>query len=279
MYLKPFSMKALFGIVAGVGIMISLAACNKKKDNSDIISEETTTYAEEQLALEQVYMNADRVVERAFSMGSTGLGTCVRMWTETTSNPDIDKMTIDFGTANCLGWDGRYRSGRIIVEFTKNINMTTKGYYSKTSFEEYMLDGIKTGGTREIWNMGLNESGNMSLDIKSIDEVTLPGADEAVTGTSNRNREWFEGAGTPQTVDDKYRITGSGMFVGKNRVGYTVEIVRPLIDAIDCNWINHGTINIYPENQTQRVLDFGEGQCESDATINVNGVVRKVAIP
>ena len=278
MFLKSFSIKSLNVPVVALGLLVGFSACDKKKDNTSVISAEATGYAEEQLMLEQIYDNADRVVERAFTLGPTSIGNCVNIQYDTTLNPEVEKMTVSFGNSNCLCYDGRYRMGKLIVEYSKNVKRGTKGYYSKINFEGYKLDGTLVGGHRQIWNRGANESGNMFFEIVSVDSITLEGGDP-VTGASKRIREWVKGAGTVATNDDEFRITGNGQFIGADKNSYYVEIAKPLIDALDCNWINEGVINIFPSNATQRVLDFGDGQCESEATINVNGVVRAAKIP
>lgn len=278
MFLKKISTTVAYSIVAGLGLMVVSTACNKKKNDEPAVKQETTSYANEQLMLEQIYDNADRVADRAFSMGSSALGNCVQMWTDTTANKDMLRLTINFGNSNCLGYDGRYRKGKIIIEYNKGHKRNAKDYYCKMIFDKYVLDGYVVAGYREIWCKGENVSGNILYEIESVDSITTPD-NQLVVGTSLRKRELYEGVGTISAADDKYRITGSGNFTGANKVAYSVEIVRPLVDALDCNWINQGVINIYPQGATQRVLDFGEGQCESDATINVNGVITKVRIP
>ena len=121
--------------------------------------------------------------------------------------------------------------------------------------------------------------GNTEFHIYSVDTLGLPESSGTVTGTSDRVREWYKGSGTIQVNDDIYRFTGSGTFISKDKDKYSVEIVKPLVDALDCNWINEGVINIFPENATQRVVDFGNGQCEDEVSVSVNGVVRVTKVP
>ena len=279
MFIKNFPGRVLPGVIAGLGLMVALSACNKKeRENDNVVKQEETSYANEQLMLEQIYHNADRVVERVFTLGVASLGTCVGVQYDTTANHEIERLTINFGKSACLGYDGRYRKGKIIIEYTKDIKRNTNGHYSKMMFDGYVLDDHTVAGHREIWCKGINESGNLHFDIASMDTITTSKG-EMVTGASFRERELYMGTGTLQTTDDKYRITGYGNFIGANKTTYRVEIARPLVDALDCNWINQGVINIFPTGSTQRVLDFGEGECESVATINVNGVITEVKIP
>lgn len=282
MFLKNLAVMAL--AVSGFAVLVS--SCKRDKDKNGIINEEQTGYAEEQLILEQIYINADRVIERAFSLGESSLkggenplGGCAGIKTDTTDNPDINLMTIDFGGTECLGFDGRKRTGKLLVYYANKVKSTEAGYYRKTVYHLYTVDGHRVGGYREMWYDGTRTTGNHYHTIASVDTIYLPESSGKVTGASQRTREWFQGANTPQTADDVYRFTGFGNFIRPNGDMYYVEIAKPLADALNCNWINEGVTNIFPENATQRVLDYGEGDCENDAIINVNGVKRIAKIP
>lgn len=282
MFLRKIAVMAV--AVSGCAILIS--SCKREKDDNTIINNETTEYAEEQLILEQIYSNADRVVDRALALGAGSLkggehplGGCTEVKMDTTDNPDISMMTIDFGGSDCLGYDGRKRTGRLLVYYANNVKSTELGYYRKTVFNMYTVDGHRVGGYREMWSNGLGKTGNFSYNIVSVDTIYLPGNSGKVTGSSLRTREWYEGISTPQTADDVYRLTGTGNFIRPNGDGYYLEIAKPLVDALSCNWINTGVTNIYPHNATKRVLDYGEGDCDNDAIINVNGIKRIAKIP
>jgi len=269
-----------------LSLSVLTTSCKREKDDTQVINEESTGYAEEQLILEQIYTNADRIVERAFSLGESSLkggehplGGCVTVKVDTSDSPDLDLMTIDFGGSDCLGYDGRKRTGKLLVYYANKVKSTETGYYRKTVFDNYTVDGHRVGGHREMWYKGTGTTGRHAHDIASVDTIYLPGNTGKVTGASQRTREWFAGDATPQTADDVYRFTGFGNFIRPGGETYYLEIAKPLVEALNCNWINEGVTNIYPDGATQRVLDYGEGDCENDATINVNGVKRIAKIP
>lgn len=282
MFLKNLAVMAL--AVSGFAVLMS--SCKRDKNNDTIIGQEKTGYAEEQLVLEQIYTNADRLVERAFTLGEGSLkggdnplGGCVTIKMDTTDNPDLHLMTIDFGGAGCLGFDGRVRTGQLHVYYAHKVKPTEAGYYRKTVFSSYTVDKYRVNGNRQMWYSGTKSTGNHHYAIASVDTIYLPDNSGKITGTGERTREWFRGASTPQTVDDAYRLTGFSNFIRPNGDKYYLEIAKPLVDALDCNWINEGVTNIFPENATQRVLDYGEGDCDNDATIDVNGAKRIAKIP
>lgn len=276
------SLLSKYALVAVLGLSVGITSCKRDNDDSDIIDDSQTNYAEEQLKIEQIYSNADRIIQRAFSLGASALkggenplGGCATVNEDSTADPMINRMTIDFGGGGkCVGFDGRSRKGRILVDFTNNRDMKENGYYHKITFDQYVVEGHRVGGFKEVWWKGINGAGNIIYDIASVDTVYLPDNSGRITGASERQREWYRGQGTTQTSDDVFRLTGFGYFIGLDKDAYHVQIHKPLIDAYDCSWINEGVINIFPEGATQRTLDFGESECDNDATIDVNGVVR-----
>lgn len=286
-YQNMFSRKiAVFALVVSGMITVATSSCRREKDDDNIVSNETTAYAEEQLILEQIYANADVTVDRALTLGESHLkggenplGGCATISIDTTDNPDVQVMVIDFGGSKCLGFDGRYRKGKIIAYYAHKVKANQHGYYRRTEFSGYEVDGHKIGGYREMWYAGKNGGGNHYFKMASVDTIYLPNSSGKVTGASQREREWISGASTPQTADDLYRLTGFGNFTGPDGDKYYLEIVKPLVDAWNCNWITAGVTNIFPEGATQRVLDYGEGDCDNDATINVNGAKRIAKIP
>lgn len=286
MFSKKLRVIAAYCTVAVLGLSVVSSSCRKDDDDDIVPVTENTEYAEQMLTLEQIYTNADRVIERAFLLGASALkggenplGACATIKIDTTNTNGIMRMTITFAGDDCLGYDGRYRKGSIIVDYTDKYKRHEKGYYHKVTFYQYQVEGYTIAGYKEISNTGLNPGGFISYDVASRDTIYLPLSSGTITGMRSGKREWYRGAATPQTADDVYRVTGAGNFISKNKDKYTIEIVDPLVDALNCNWINQGVINIYPENASQRILNFGEGDCEDAVIISVNGVEREVKLP
>jgi hypothetical protein len=49
-----------------------------------------------------------------------------------------------------------------------------------------------------------------------------------------------------------------------------MNIVSPLIKSLDCKWIKQGTIHFQPSGKPLRIIDFGMGNCDDDATVTIN---------
>lgn len=284
MLLKRISGPITFCLVVIMSIAV-MSSCDKNDDDDNVFVEpEETGYAADQLLLEHIYNNVDRVIERAMVSGKSGLkggenplAACAEVIIDSSGTSNL--MIIDFGTQPCLGFDGRYRTGRILIEYDKLLEFKEKGSYRYITFSSYEIDGYKVYGTKRIINLGADQNGDYYYQVKRVDSVYVSDDDGYIRGTSDRRMTWYKGFSTPQTSDDAYRLSGSGVFYRYDDSKYTTEIARPLVVALNCNWITEGIINIYPDGATQRVLDYGEGGCEDDATISVNGVVTDVRVP
>lgn len=282
-----FSKRSRFSVTSLAIVALlstSLVSCDPEEDDI-LIEPEKTGYANDQLLLEHIYNNVDEVVERAFLTGEASLkggenplASCASIRVEKPSDSS-HIMLIGFGTEPCLGYDGRYRQGTIKVVYTPDVKMTEDGYSHTITFGSYMFDGYRVEGTQILTSKGINSAGQAEYNIYREDKVYIEEDQGYIQGVSTRERVQYLGVGTPQTSDDVYRLTGNGSFNRTNGDKYTVEIAKPLVLANSCNWIREGVINIFPEGATQRVLDYGDGGCEDDATINVNGVITDVKVP
>lgn len=278
--------KSIVSVAMAALLSITFVSCEPEEEDL-VIETEKTGYANDQLLLEHIYNNVDQVVERAFLMGESSLkggentlASCASVVIDSTSTSgNIHVMIISFGNAPCLGYDGRYRQGNIIVKYTSDKKMNEEGYKHTIAYDGYVFDGYRVDGQQSHLCIGKNVSEEIVYNIDRQDNVFIDVDNAYIEGNSFRQKTLYIGAGTPQLSDDVYRITGKGTFVRTNDDQYTVEITRPLVLANSCNWIREGTINIYPVDATQRVLDYGDGSCENDATINVNGAITNVKVP
>ena len=55
-------------------------------------------------------------------------------------------------------------------------------------------------------------------------------------------------------------------------------ITQPLKITFVCPWIVSGTIEATPDDNFVRVLDYGNGTCDNNATITVDGNVYNIKL-
>ena len=269
--MKKFSLALTFLMAA----FFMLSSC--KKDN--VATDNDFSASRDDAFAEATYDNVTNIADEAYSLKTNGnykssdnifLGDCATVTLDTTVFPRV--LTIDFGDTNCLGNDGRYRRGKIIVTFTGRY--WYPGTIITTTFDEYYVNDNQVEGTKVVTNNGFNAEGNMNWDIAVNGLITLANGEGTITWNSQRNREWIEGITTPYNRwDNIYLITGDAHGQRANGLHWTRVITSPLRVELACRFIVSGTVEIKPEGKALRILDFGDGSCDNEATVTINGNV------
>ena len=192
-------------------------------------------------------------------------------------------LTIDFGTTNCLCSDFKYRRGKIIA--------TLSGRYGDSasviniSLNQYYVNDYHIEGTKTITNLGhvgtYNNGNNLMYSVVISNAKITPPNGNTISWNSTRTREWIEGESTkwPNWMDDVYRISGAANGTDQNGNSFTVNITTPLRIALNCQWIESGTVEIKPQNLGIRTVDFGNGNCDDQATVTINGTTYNFTMP
>lgn len=182
-------------------------------------------------------------------------------------------VTMDFG-AGCLGRDGKLRKGKIITVFTGK--MKIPGSKATTTFDGYMVDSVTVKGTHEVTNNSL--SNNNIFTTKVIEGKLIWNSGRWVTWSSVRTVVQVEGNGTPNwPMDDVFSITGAGRGENSRGKSWAHEVIEPLIKKFTCRWISKGVLRIR-FNNTNGILNFGNGECDNKATLTINGNVKIIIL-
>ena len=200
------------------------------------------------------------------------LSQCATITHDTTANPR--SLTIDFGSVNCLCRDGRYRRGKIMVSYTGRYFET--GSVRTMTFDNFYRNDNKLEGNRTITNNGLNSAGQFVWTINASNMKITKTDGSSHTWSSTRTRTMVAGQNTADWYDDAYTITGSASGINARGVNYTAQITTPLQRALSCKWIDSGIIEITPEDRPTRVVDFGNGNCDNEATVSVGNRTRTI---
>jgi hypothetical protein len=182
-------------------------------------------------------------------------------------------VTIDFGTG-CLGRDGKLRSGKIITVFTGRLSQP--GNSATTTFDNYMVNGVKIEGTHVITNT--STSNNRSFTVKVSGAKITKQNGKWIKWESFKTFLQTEGNGTPRFhLDDVIVITGYKS--GENSEGNTwsATILEQLVKKGNCRWIVSGIVSL-ARNGNTAVLDYGNGDCDNKATITANGQTREITL-
>jgi len=191
-------------------------------------------------------------------------------------------ITIDFGSG-CLGRDGHTRYGKIITTYTNRL--IVPGASATTSFENFQIDSLQIAGTQKITNTSTANERQFSVDVENA-KLSKPNGNYS-EWNSHKTITQVEGLGTPELpFDDIYKIQGSatGKVKKDDRLyAWTSEIVDPLIKKFTCPWIVKGQVkNSKVSNSSNStwvaVLDYGNGDCDNQATITINGIEHQITL-
>lgn len=189
--------------------------------------------------------------------------------TDTTPKDDIYDsgavtFQINFGTVGCLGEDGILRKGKINITTTKKWRLFN--HIVTVDLVDYSANSINYSG---------------QIKIIKVDSVTI--TTEVINGHSTDGTWNIDYAGTKtlkqiggyltknMSSDDVFTINGNSS--GKNRENrtFTSTITNSLVKKASCKYITSGTLELTPDGFKTRTVDFGNGNCDDDATFSVNG--------
>lgn len=79
--------------------------------------------------------------------------------------------------------------------------------------------------------------------------------------------------GNPVGSDPVVQVYGTANGVNRTGKSFTVDIPAgsPMIKHKACQFVDKGILNLTPEGFKTRIVDFGNGTCDDDATFTVNG--------
>ena len=189
-------------------------------------------------------------------------------------------ITINFGATNCLCNDGRNRRGSVILSFTgkyrDSLTLIT------VSPQNYFVNDNQVSGSKTITNKGHNAAHHLVYEINANMTITKANGGGTITWSSLRQREWLTGENTLAWSDDIYSITGTANGTTSNSNSFTSVITSPLIRnmAIGCRkHFTQGILEHTPSGKAMRSIDYGNGACDDQATVTINGNTYTITLP
>lgn len=179
-------------------------------------------------------------------------------------------ITIDFGES-CEGPRGRIRSGKMIISFSAR--HFEPGSVVTTTFEDFVVDGLKIEGTRTVTNLAASLEDNPSFNVKIENgKITWPDGTSA-TRTVDRTKTWLR---TNTPITDEYHLEGIAEGINRNGKSYKSTIVETVIIKIACFEESifipvAGKKDIEVDGELKVTVDYGDGTCDSILTIEKGG--------
>ncbi len=277
-------------LLLGTSILISASlliySCQKGVGKSTALDE--GGFGEDNAKAEQISNDVQNIADEAAATNAVGylkggsdntiLSGCASVTHDTVSVPHV--LTIDFGPVNCLCADGRYRHGKIVVTYQGHY--VDSGSVHTITFNDYYVNNNSVKGYKTVTNNGYNNNGNIYFHVLANDTLTF--ANGAIrTWGCDRTRTWISGDSTISRADDVYEISGSSYLNKPNGNSFTASITSPLTVARACHWIKAGIIQIVPAvtnvNQNIRIINYGNGICDDQATLTVGGQTISITLP
>lgn len=261
--------------------VFTFSACHRMK-NEDT---EDTGYGTDHATVEKTYSDVQDIADQAASAGNlstfrmasggpTVLSGCATVTHDTVSTPH--RLTIDFGSTNCLCADGNYRHGQIIVTYTGRYR--DANHQHDISFNNYFVNDNQVTGTKSVTRAADDAAGHPVYNISINGQIILANGAGTISASSTRTRTWVAGYNTPMWSDDEYDLTGSGSVTRANGRTFTYAISTPLHIALNCRWIESGVVTITPQGGNARTLDYGNGTCDAQANYTVNGKTYSISL-
>jgi len=288
------SIAALIVIVAAM-----LFSCQKdlsSGSNTTVTEEQATTYSEESSLAEAGFDDAEDVATTAadeegnaseyglngrlfhplFTELRAAIGDCAEITITPNDSTYPKTITINFGNG-CLGRDGKFRSGAIVVHLTAPLRRA--GSVVTITFRNYYVNRIHLEGTKTISNLSEPPMHKWSVQVVG-GKVTFP-TGRGYSYQSIKVKTQVDGMDTRIVRDDIYEITGRSQTEFNNGLTITLNTESALIKKVACPWISDGKLKIRI-NDRVLYLDYGfptGGQCDNKALLTwSNGNNQRVII-
>jgi hypothetical protein len=265
-------------------VLITLFTACKKDDNKE--DQTKVTSVDQGLVLaEQTFNDIGNYTSAAMSQGKGKLKSgettlfqgagCLIISFDLTAVPY--KLILDFGSTNCLGEDGLYRRGKIIVSYTEGIGDSLAAF--NTTLENFFVNDNQITGTRTLIYKGHNQAGHANWDVTVNGSIVLASGEGTITYQATHNSEMIEGESTPDYSDNIFSITGSASGTAITGQAFSSVITTPLISKMTCGHFVSGVVEITPAAQPMRLLNYGTGECDNKATVTVSGITFDITLP
>ena len=267
-----------------------LFSCQKDVSSSNtqsLTEEQASTYSEESALSEASFDDAEDVAMtaadeennasefgingRGYRPAFTELRAAIGDCADITITPDDSTypktIIIDFGNG-CLGRDGKFRSGAIVIHLTAPLRRP--GSVVTITFRNYYVNRVHLEGSKIISNLSDPPAHKWSVQVVG-GKVTFP-TGRGYSHQSMKMKTQVAGMDTRIVRDDVYEITGRSQTEFNNGLTITFNTETALVKKVACPWISDGKLKI-KINDRVLFLDFGfpaGGQCDNKALLTWN---------
>ncbi len=225
---------------------------------------------------------------------NTSILSCAAVVRDTT----LKTVTITFNGTQCI--DGKVRSGSLVYNYSASTNGAKKyrhiGFSASVTANNYVVDGNAVTITNKTISNTTPQNFTPSItpmtwSITSNISIALAGGAGTVSWSCNRVKTLlntattYSNAGTPiNWAMAKVGFTGSASGTRSNGETFTATIRTQLVkDFGGCNLGGRhpfisGELIYAPSGKSSRTIDYGDGTCNLNATVSIDGVVYQILL-
>ena len=195
------------------------------------------------------------------------IGNCAEITITPNDSTYPKTITIDFGNG-CLGLDGKFRSGAIIIHLTAPLRRP--GSVVTITFRNYYVNRVHLQGTKVISNLSEPPVHKWSIQVIG-GKVTFPSG-RGFSYQRIKIKTQVGGIATRIVLDDVYELTGRSQTEFNNGLTITLNTESALVKKVACSWISDGTLKI-KINARVLFLHYGfpaNGLCDNKAMLTWN---------
>ena len=212
---------------------------------------------------------------RVGGVDSTYLPRCAQVSYDSTQR----RLTIDFGSTNCLCRDGVYRRGRIYVTFSGPV-WPAPGASALITTDSFYVNDNRHDVEKVLVHVGLNSTGHRILrDTVRRHIVTTPNG--TIQWSATREYRQTQGQNTWMRWDDVWFIGGSAQGTSRRNRPFTTQVTDslkvlgncifrvPVKGVIQLNTQNHTVILNYDPYNNQACDRVASVQVDNQAPVNI----------
>ena len=288
--MKKFSINRIS--IAAIAFIFAtmLFSCQKDLSSTNdqtVTEEQAASYSEESSMAEASFDDAEDIATMAadeegnaseYGINGRGfnpsfielrvaIGNCATVTVTPNDSTYPKTITIDFGNG-CLGLDGKFRSGAIVIHLTAPLRRP--GSVVTITFRNYFVNRVHLEGTKIISNLSDPPAHKWSVQVVG-GKVTFPSG-RGWSYQSLKIKTQVAGMDTRIVRDDVYEITGRSQTEFNGGLTITLNTETALVKKVACPWISDGKLKI-KINDRVLYLDYGfpnNGQCDNKALLTWN---------
>ncbi len=184
----------------------------------------------------------------------------------TTSNvatPNIDwtpkdntwpkTITVDYGTKNVMGADGRTHRGKMTV--VASGMYTSEGTELTVTFDNWYVSGMKVEGTQKIKNIGRNNDNFCVFEVE-VSNGKLSNDTMSFAFAEKTTRTWTVGEGSDNATTHTYSIVGEQHGTTSEEIGYNIKIenATPMVVNVGTMFPTSGSLTTTVAKETLKTL-------------------------